>query len=80
MFDNLKKMKQLRELKSSLAKEMIEIEKEGVKIKMNGNMEVEEISLNSELEKEKQEEVVKDCFNDAIKRIQRLLAEKMMQM
>ena len=73
-------MQQLRELKSSLAKETIEIEKEGVKIKMNGNMEVEEISLNSELEKEKQEEAVKGCFNDAIKRIQRLLAEKMMQM
>jgi DNA-binding protein YbaB len=80
MFDDLKKMKQIRELKKSLEKEMFESEKEGVKVIVNGNMEVEEISLNNDLEKEKQESVLKDCFNDAIKKMQRLLAEKMMRM
>jgi len=80
MFDNIKKMKQLRDLKNSLAKETIEVEKEGVKIIVNGNMEVEDLKLNNDLENEKQGEVIKDCFNEAIKKIQRLLAEKMMQM
>jgi DNA-binding protein YbaB len=80
MFDNIKKMKQLRDLKNSLAKETIEVEKEGVKIIVNGNMEVEDLKLNNDLKNEKQGEVIKDCFNEAIKKIQRLLAEKMMQM
>jgi DNA-binding protein YbaB len=80
MFEKLKQLKQLKDLKDSLEKEKIEIEKNGIKIIMNGKMEVEEIELNPTLTKNEQEGVLKDCFNDAMKKIQMIAAQKMMQM
>ena len=80
MFDNLKKMQQLKEIKDSLEKEKIEIEKEGIKIIVNGKMEVEELKLNPSLNQENQERIVKDCINEAVKKIQMMVAQKMMQM
>lgn len=79
MFEKIKKLKQLKELQNSLAAEKIEIEKRGVKIIINGKMEVEQISLNSELSKEEQEKVLQKCINDAMKRIQVIVAQKMSQ-
>jgi len=80
MFDNFKKIKQLKELKDSLEKERIEIEKEGIKVVVNGKMEVEEVKLNPELNQDQQEKILKDCINEAVKRIQSIVAQKMMQM
>ena len=79
MFDNLKQLKKLKELRDSLGKERIEIEKEGIKIVINGKMEMEEVKLNSELDIEQQQRIIKDCFNEAVGKIQRIAAEKMMQ-
>jgi len=79
MFDNFKQLKKLKELKDSLAKERIEIEKEGIKVVINGKMEMEEVKLNSELDIEQQQRIIKDCFNEAVRKIQRIAAEKMMQ-
>ena len=56
MFDKLKQLKQLKELKDSLSQEKAEVEKRGVKIIVNGKMEIEEIHLNPDLNKEEQEE------------------------
>jgi len=78
MFDQLKQLKQLKELQDKLSQEKIEIEKEGVRLIMNGKMEVEEIYLNPKLEKEKQEKIIKECFNEGIKKIQ-MSAAKMFQ-
>lgn len=80
MFDNLKKLQQLKEIKDALEKEKIEIEKEGIKVVINGKMEAEEIKLNPSLEQKCQEEALKECFNEAIKKIQMIAAEKMMRM
>lgn len=80
MFDNLKKLQQLKEIKDSLEKEKIEIEREGVKVIINGKMEAEEIKLNPLLEQNRQEEALKKCFNEAVKKIQMMAAEKMMRM
>jgi len=80
MFDNLKKIQQLKEIKNSLEKEKIEIEKEGIKIIVNGKMEVEELKLNPDLSQEDQERILKDCINGAVKRIQMVVAHKMMKM
>jgi DNA-binding protein YbaB len=79
MFDKLKQLKELKNLRDSLAKEKEEIEKRGVKVIVNGKMEVEEISLNSELSKEEQEEIVKECINEGFKKIQANAAKKMFQ-
>jgi len=80
MFDKLKKIQQLKEIRDSLEKEKVEIEKEGIRILVNGKMEIEEVKLNPGLDQEKQERIVKDCFNEAIKKIQMAVAQKMMQM
>ena len=80
MFDNLKKIQQLKKIKDSLEKEKIEIEKEGIKVIVNGKMEVEEIKLNPDLSQEEQERAIKNCINEAVKKIQMMVAQKMMQM
>ncbi len=82
MFDKLKQLgqlTQLKKLKDSLEKERKEVEKEGVKVIVNGKMEIEEIKLNPNLEIEEQEKIVKDCINEAMQQIQKEAAQKMMQ-
>lgn len=79
MFENLKKLKQLKEIQNSLAQEKIEIQKEGIKVIMNGKMEIEEIQLNPQLDYSRQSEVLKKCINEAFKKMQILAAQKMMQ-
>ena len=80
MFENLKQLKKLKELKSVLEKERQEVEIEGTKITVNGKMEIEQVILNPELDKEKQEKIIKECFNQAVRKIQEQAAQKMMQM
>jgi len=80
MFDKLKQLQQLKELRDSVAQEKEEVERKGIKVIINGKMEIEEVHLNSDLSKEEQEEVLKECINEAMKKIQMLLASKMSQM
>jgi len=80
MFEKIKQLKQLKDLKDSLEKEKFEVEKNGTKIIMNGKMEIEEVKLSPSLEAEEQEKVLKDCFNEAMRKIQMTAAQKMMQM
>jgi DNA-binding protein YbaB len=80
MFDQLKQLKQMKDLQDKLGKERVEIEKDGIKVAVNGKMEVEEIILNPSLSKEQQEKTVKDCINDAMKKIQISAAQKLFQM
>ncbi len=84
MFNKLKQFKDLRSqaktMQNALAQETVTEEKNGVKIVLNGNMEVMELHLNSELSKESQEDTLKTCFNDALKRAQKLMAKKLQEM
>ena len=80
MFDKLKQFQKLNELKKILEQEKIEVEEQGVKIVVNGKMEVESIQLNSDLSIEQQEQAAKQCFNEAVKKIQMTAAQKMSQM
>lgn len=84
MFSKLKQFRDLRSqakvMQNALAQETVEEEKNGVKISLNGNMEVLSVSLNSALDKNAQEEALKNCFNDAVKKAQRLMAKKLQDM
>jgi DNA-binding protein YbaB len=73
----LEKVKQLKAIQSLLSQLEVEEELEGVKIKINGKMEILEIKLNPELETEKQEKVIQKCFNQALQKMQRNLASQM---
>ncbi len=80
MFDKIKQIKKARELQNALSQEKVEVEKKGVKVVMTGDMKVDSVSFSSDVEKEEQGELVKECVNEAMDKIKRLLAEKMSQM
>jgi len=84
MFNKLKQFKDLRDqaktMQSALATEKVTAEKNGVVIEMNGNMEVLSIKINKDLSKEEMANTCKDVVNDAVKKTQRLMAQKMQDM
>ncbi|PKM91685.1 hypothetical protein CVU82_00540 [Candidatus Falkowbacteria bacterium HGW-Falkowbacteria-1] len=84
MFNKLKQLKDLRSqaktMQNALADEKVELEKNGIKLVMNGNMEIMELSINNDSSKEEIARTTKDLFNDAIKKTQRIMAKKMQEM
>lgn len=82
MLNNLKDLYQLqskaREMQKKLADEVIEVAKDGIKIRMNGKQEILSIELPDNLSKSKQEENLKKLFNSAIQQVQQLMAKQMM--
>lgn len=84
MFNKLKQFKDLRDkaktMQSALAEETISQEKNGVKVSLNGNLEITEIKLNSDLSQSAQEESLKSCINEAIKKAQKIMAKKLQDM
>lgn len=79
MFDNLKQLGKLKQMKEILEKEKGTEEVKGVKITINGKMEVEEVILNPELSSDEQAAAVKQCFNQVVKKVQQKAAGKMFQ-
>ena len=77
MFEQFKQIGKIKKLQSALEDERVEIEKQGVKIVINGKLEVEEVVLNPQLKKEEQETILKECFNEGVKKIQIKAAQKM---
>lgn len=84
MFNKLKQFKDLRSqaktMQNSLAQEIITQERNGSSIKLNGNLEILELSLNSELSTNDQEDNLKKLLNEAIKKAQKVMAKKMQEM
>ncbi|MEI7424739.1 MAG: YbaB/EbfC family nucleoid-associated protein, partial [Candidatus Staskawiczbacteria bacterium] len=61
VFDQLKKINELRKLQGDMKKEKIVVEKRGVTVEMNGEFAVENIKLNPELGIDDQQETLKQC-------------------
>lgn len=80
MFEKLKQIKKLKDLQSSLSTEKAEGEKNGVKVVINGKMEIEEIRLNPGLSQEEQEKALRECLNETMRKVQMIAAQKMQQM
>lgn len=82
MFGKLKDLaemkKQASQMRATLAQEQVEVENHGIKIVMSGNQEVISVKINHELTSEDQEKYLKEAFNEAVKKVQRLMAQKMM--
>lgn len=77
MLDKLRQLRDLKKIQDEISKEKVEIEKKGIKVILNGKLEVEDIFLNQEISKDEQEKILKECINEAIQRIQFRLASKM---
>jgi len=80
MFEQLKQLKKIQEIQNALKDEKIEYEKNGIKIKINGKLEVESIELDHSAPAADQEKLLKDAFNDAMKQVQMVVAKKMQAM
>lgn len=84
MFNKLKQFKDLRSkaktVQSALAEEKITEEKNGVTIVLNGNLEVLQVTTNASLNKAEQELALKSCFNEAVKKAQKIMAKKLQDM
>ena len=76
MFDKLKQLAQLREMEGKMKEERATIEKDGIKVTVNGKFEIEEIILNSEISLEEQQRILKDCINEANRKVQFAMAQK----
>ncbi|MEK7105519.1 MAG: YbaB/EbfC family nucleoid-associated protein [Patescibacteria group bacterium] len=88
MFNKIKAIKDLRDKAKTMQSALGEIHVEGsaawgkIKVTMNGNQEVENLSIDQEMmsDKAKLETSVKDAVNDTMKKLQKELAGKMKEM
>lgn len=84
MFNKLKQYKDLRsqakQMQSALAQELITVENNGVKVELNGNMEIVNLTINDSLNKEQLEKIIKNLINEAIQKAQRTMAKKLQEM
>ncbi|MEK7061909.1 MAG: YbaB/EbfC family nucleoid-associated protein [Patescibacteria group bacterium] len=78
MFENLKNLQKLKQMQDDFKKEKLTVEKRGVTVVMNGNFEVEDVKLNSELNLEDQQDALKEALNEARENIQKTLAKSLM--
>jgi nucleoid-associated protein EbfC len=88
MFGQLKQLQELKnqadKIKQELAKETVEGAAEGGKVKiiMDGNQEVQKVEISDELlaDKNRLEDAIVKATNDGIKKVQRVMAQKMSQL
>jgi DNA-binding protein YbaB len=76
MLDKIGQIKKLKNIHDSLVKEIVEVERDGLKIVINGKMEIKEIKLNESMPIKEQEILIKDLTNEAFHKIQKLAAQK----
>lgn len=77
MFDDIKKIQELKRMQDSMKQERETVQKKGISVTVNGNMEIENISLSPTLEQRETEEALRQCINEAMKSIQKKMAKMM---
>jgi len=81
MFSKLTQIKDLKSqaksMQDTLAQENIEVEKNGIVLKMNGNQKVLSVNIPEDMENSKIESTLPDLFDNATKKVQKMMAEKM---
>jgi DNA-binding protein YbaB len=76
MLDKFKQLMQLKGLQDEIKKQRFESEKNGVKVVINGSFNVEEIKINPALDQKQQEDLIRTCFNEAVRSAQMAMAQK----
>lgn len=77
MFDQLKQLAKFKAIQDAVKKEKFESSREWVKVVINGDLTLEEIILNPALTIDQQTQMVKACFNEALKKAQMGVAQKL---
>ena len=78
MFDQIKKIQELRKMQDMMKQERETAQKKGITVTVNGGMEIVQITLNPVLEQHEAEEALRQCINDAMQSIQKRVAKMMM--
>ena len=76
MFNKFKQLKEIKDLQKAIAKERVEVEKKGIRVVLNGKMELIEVVLNQQLSADEQQKFLKDCFNEAVQAWRLRIAKK----
>ena len=84
MFNKLKQFKDLRNkaktLQNALALESVDYEKHGVKVVMNGNMEITQLIITPGVANDRLQSIITEVINETIKRAQKIMAKKVQEM
>ncbi len=80
MFDNLKKMNELRKMQSEIKKQEVTGEDNGVSITITGEFQIRNINLNSDLSISDQENAIMKAYDNARSEMQKKLMSSMQGM
>ena len=76
MFDKLKQLKELKEMQSAAQQERFESEKRGVRVVVNGTLQIEEVAVPENISATEMADAVKAAVNDALRQAQMAMAKK----
>ena len=80
MFEKIKQLAKIKTLQKDIENEEFVSEKEGIRVIIDGSFMVKNIFLNSDLDKDNQQKILKECLNDASKKARLAIAQKFSQM
>lgn len=75
MFGKAGTLIKLKQMQNQLAKERVEVEEDGVKVVMSGEMKIKELKSNGQ-----SDDKIADAINKAMEKAQKISAEKMQEM
>jgi DNA-binding protein YbaB len=76
MLDKLKQLGQLKAMQDELKAAKFEHEQDGVKIVIDGSLTIQEVTLSKSLSPEEGGQIIKNCFNEAVKKAQYSMAKR----
>jgi DNA-binding protein YbaB len=76
MFDKVKQMRELQKMQGEAKAENFQAESRGVRVTVNGTLQIEAVSVPEELAAQEVQEAVKDATNQALKSAQIAMAQK----
>ncbi len=84
MFEKLKQIKDLRSqaktMQNALSGESVTVDRNGVSITINGNLEITALTIADSLNPSQSASLIKELLNDAVKKVQKIIAQKMQDM
>lgn len=81
MFNKLKQYKDLKDqaksLQNALSSESVTVQQDGIVMTMDGNQKVTSLKISASLTPERIEQIMPDLFNQAVTKVQKIIAQKM---
>jgi DNA-binding protein YbaB len=79
MFKKFSDLKKAKAFQDALASEEISLEREGIKVIINGQMKIKDIQLNNNLPNEETEKLLVQLINEAFLELQKRITSKIFQ-